>query len=77
MRHGLVILQPPRRSYERPLRLYQESHSDDSLSEDEASSRKRSKRSKKAKVEVSSDGSGHVFLVPVMSTEATGSLLTI
>ena len=41
---------PPRRSYERPVRLYQESHSDDSLSEDEASSRKRSKRSKKARL---------------------------
>jgi hypothetical protein len=41
---------PPRRSYERPLRLYQESDSDDSLGEDEASSKKRSKRSKKARM---------------------------
>jgi len=45
-------LQPPRRSYERPVRSYRELHSDEeSLSEDEACSRKRAKRTKKARKE--------------------------
>jgi hypothetical protein len=49
------VLQPPRRSYERPVRSRRESYfEEETLNEDETCNKKRGKRSKKAMVEVSS-----------------------
>lgn len=71
-------LQPARRSYERLPRSYQESHSDDSLSDDETCSRKRYKRTKKARMQkVSENSSGYVCLVHVMSSKEVNSVLAI